>query len=120
MSSRELVDKIVNCVQTKKAVDLTVLDLNEVTSMCDYFVICTAESTPQMKAIFEHVANELKKDNTHVWHIEGANSLQWVLMDYVDVVLHIFLPEIREFYSLERLWNDAPRLEFTEEKISKN
>lgn len=111
LSSKELVDKIIERLLEKKAVEITVLDLHAITSICDYFIICTAESTPQIKAVYEHVEAELKQENIRVWHIEGTHNLQWVLMDYVDVVLHIFLPEVREFYSLERLWNDAPRVE---------
>jgi ribosome-associated protein len=114
LSSKELVEKIVHCALDKKAADLVVLDLHEISSICDYFIICTVESTPQVKAVFEHVEAELKQENTRVWHIEGTGNLQWVLMDYVDVVVHIFLPEVREFYSLERLWNDAPRVEIQE------
>lgn len=106
-----MVDKIIERLLEKKAVEITVLDLHAITSICDYFIICTAESTPQIKAIYEHVEAELKQENTRVWHIEGTRNLQWVLMDFVDVVVHIFLPEVREFYSLERLWNDAPRVE---------
>jgi len=87
------------------------MDLCGVTSITDYFVICSADSDIQVKAISEHIRDELGKEKIKPWHIEGYKSLRWVLLDFVDVVIHIFQPETREFFGLERLWGDAKIIE---------
>lgn len=114
MTTREVIDKIVDCALNKRAQDIKILDLTKVTSITDYFVICTADSKPQVKAICQEIEEQLLNENIRVWHIEGLTNLHWVLMDYVDLVVHIFLPEVRDFYSLERLWGDAEIIEIDE------
>lgn len=94
----------------KKAEEVTVLDLKKHTSMTDYFVFCSADSEPQIKAISKNVEERLKTLGHRPDHTEGRADTGWVLMDYDDFVVHIMLPEKRSYYDLERLWADAPRM----------
>jgi ribosome-associated protein len=103
-------------VQEKKAEEVAVLDLQKLTSFTDYFVICSGESEPQIKAIYRNVEDRLSKAGMKPDHIEGRSENGWILMDYDDFVVHIFSPEKRAFYDLERLWADAPRMEISEEQ----
>lgn len=91
----------------KKAEDVIIMELKEITSITDYFVICSGDSDIQVKAICDHIIEELEKENIQIWHVEGHQALNWILLDLVDVVIHIFRPEVREFYALEKLWGDA-------------
>ena len=93
----------------RKAEDIVVLDLRNIAEFTDYFMIATGTSDVQVKAIADHVRDELKKDSVRPEHLEGFRGGRWVLMDYVNFVVHVFLPQAREFYQLERLWGDAPR-----------
>ncbi len=94
----------------KKADSLLVLDLQAISTIADYFVICCGASTTQVRTIADAVEASLKAEGAHVSHREGLPESGWMLLDYGDVVVHIFLPETREFYALERLWGDAPEL----------
>ena len=103
--ARHAIDAIVD----KKGFDITIIDVREVSGVADYFVLCTGEVDLQIKAIVEGIKERIKEAcQERPWHVEGAEHLQWVLMDYVDVVIHVFNPEKRAFYELERLWGDAP------------
>ena len=93
----------------RKAHDVTVLDLRGISSATDYFVIASGRSDVQVKAIAEHVFAELKEDDVRAGHVEGLTSGRWVLLDYIDFVVHVFHPQARAFYQLENLWGDAPR-----------
>ena len=95
----------------KKASDIVVMDLRELTSVCDYFVVASAESEPQIKAVVAHIRNTLADEGQRPWHIEGMENRHWIVLDFVDVVVHIFREDARQTYSLERLWADAPRVE---------
>ena len=105
----KVLDIIVNCIEDKKGNQITCLDLRDIeASISDYFVICHGNSTTQVEAIASHIDKELQKQlGLKPWHKEGANNLQWILMDYYDIVTHIFLQDTREFYNLEGLWADA-------------
>lgn len=92
---------------SKKAEDVKILDLRKLTTISDFFVICTAYSDTQVKAIADTVIEGAKKMDERVWHKEGMEQKSWVLLDFVDVVVHIFLKDTRKFYSLEKLWADA-------------
>jgi len=92
----------------KKCEQVRILDLNGLTSVTDYFVIVTADSERKAKAAAEHIIEELKADDERPMHVEGMDSMHWILLDYVDVVVHIFMPDERSFYDLESLWSDAP------------
>ncbi|MFQ5752253.1 MAG: ribosome silencing factor [bacterium] len=107
MTSKSLAKKIADLSLEKKATDVRILNLHPLTSMTDYFVICTGSTNIQVKAISDHIWQNLKKDKIRPLHIEGLANQEWVLLDYVDVVVHIFQPHKREFYALERLWGDA-------------
>lgn len=107
MDSKELVDKIVENIQSKKGYDISILDLKKLSAMADYFVVCSAGANVQVKAIADEVDKKLRKEGIKSYHREGYNSLNWVLLDYFDVVVHIFKKDIREFYNIEKLWGDA-------------
>lgn len=94
----------------KKAEGLLVLDLQAVSTIADYFVICSGNSRTQIQTIAEAIEATLKGEGVHVRHREGLPESGWLLLDYGDVVVHVFLPETRDFYALERLWGDAPEL----------
>jgi ribosome-associated protein len=107
METKDLAYTIANLALEKKAKQIIVIDLAGITSMADYFVLMSGESDTQIKAIADHITRELREKKVRAYHTEGFKSLRWVLLDYVDVVAHIFRPEAREFYGLERLWGDA-------------
>jgi len=93
----------------KKAKDALVLDMRELSPVCDYFVIVSAESEPQVKAVVDRIEEGLRDAGERPWHVEGRGGRQWVLLDYVDFVVHVFLERTRDVYLLERLWGDAPK-----------
>ena len=107
LNSEQLSRHIAELSLAKKAENVIIMDLKELTSITDYFVICSADSDNQIKAISDHITEELEKQQIKIWHVEGYQSLTWVLLDLVDVVVHIFRPDVREFYALEKLWGDA-------------
>ncbi len=96
-------------VQEKLGEDVVVLDLRNRSPLVDYFVIATANSTIHAQAIAREVVDRLAQEGERVHHTEGVETAQWILLDYVDVIVHIFLSDIRLFYGLERLWGDAPQ-----------
>jgi ribosome-associated protein len=95
----------------KKARTPVALDLRELSGVCDYFFICSGSSEVQVKAIAEAVEDGLKLQGVRPWHIEGFESRRWVLLDYVEVVVHVFHEKTREYYMLDRLWGDARSLD---------
>jgi ribosome-associated protein len=100
---------VINGMQEKKATDIVLMDLRKVkNSIADFFVICTGNSDSQIDAISESVESEVyKSSGQDPWHKEGFQNKEWILLDYVDVVVHIFNRDLRSFYSLEDLWGDA-------------
>ena len=110
--SKQLAELIGELTLSKKAEDVLSIDVSEVSSTSNYFIICSAETGLQVRAI----ANAVRKGTPQKpWHVEGMENESWVLLDYVDVVLHVFKTETREFYSLEKLWGDAPVVEIKDE-----
>ena len=101
---------MVDAALDKKAENVTVLDLQELGSITDYFIVCHGRSGRQVQAISDRVEERLREAGIRPGHIEGYAAGEWVLMDYVDFVVHIFIEEKRGFYDLERLWSDAPRV----------
>ena len=93
----------------RKADDVLVLDLRGISTATDYFVIASGTSDVHVKAIAEHVGEELEKEGVRPQHVEGMTGARWVLLDYVDFIVHVFHPQARAFYQLENLWGDAPR-----------
>jgi ribosome-associated protein len=96
---------------SKKAVDMIGLDLSGLDGVADYFLICSGSSEPQVKAIAEAVEDQLRGLGAKPWHVEGREFRRWVLLDFVDVVVHVFHEKTREYYLLERLWGDARRVD---------
>ena len=92
----------------KKAEDVVIIDLRKLSAPTDYFVICSATTDRQVKAVVDNVLEGIEKEGHRAWHVEGYTARKWVLIDYVDVVVHVFNDETRRFYSLESLWGDAP------------
>lgn len=117
--SKKLCDAIVKGMQEKKAIDIMVMDLRKVkNAVADFFVICSGGSDKQLDAIADSVDEEVFKTvKENPWHVEGKNNKEWMLLDYFDVVAHIFKKEKREFFALEKLWGDA---EMTEIQDGKN
>lgn len=107
---------IVEAILEKKGKNVVTIDLSEVdNSICDFFIICHGESVTQVGAITESIEKKLKQENnTRAHHVEGVTNSQWVLMDYFDVLVHIFLEEYRGFYKLEELWADGKVAEVTD------
>jgi ribosome-associated protein len=115
--SKKLAELIGELVLTKKAEDVLSIDVSKVSSSANYFLICSAETGIQVKAI----ANAVRKGTPNKpWHIEGMENENWILLDYVDVILHVFKTSVREYYSLEKLWADAPTIEIKDESETSN
>ena len=113
---KRLANKLAKFTLEKKASNVVLMDLRKLTSMTDFFVVCSADSDTQVKAIVDHIKDQMKKQNIKVWHTEGYEKLRWVLMDFVDVIVHVFLKDVRDFYNLENLWGDA-KAELVQDKI---
>ncbi|MAC94672.1 MAG: ribosome silencing factor [Flavobacteriales bacterium] len=117
ISSDELAETIIQGIQERKGEEIVKIDLKEVDgAVTDYFIICQANSTTQVVAIKDSIEEFVRKNvGEKPWHVEGTANAEWVLLDYVDVVAHIFLPERREYFNLEGLWADAEILEVESE-----
>jgi ribosome-associated protein len=102
----------VKASQAKKAEDILVLDLREISSFTDFFVIVTGNSSRQNVAIFESIEQSLKKESSVPLGVEGREHAEWILMDYGSFIVHVFSRTAREYYSLEKLWGDAPRVTY--------
>ncbi len=110
--STKLIETITEALLEKKGKDIVLLDVRELTTLTDYFVVCHGSSDTQIRALASSVSEKTKKDlNEAVWQKEGMDAKRWVILDYVNVVVHIFTKEKREFYGIERMWNDAERTE---------
>ena len=115
MSALETAKDIIKFAQEKKGKQIVQMDISELSSFADYFVIISGDSNIQIKAIADHIIDGLHVQGIFARNKEGMNNLNWVLLDYIDVVVHIFNNETREFYGLERLWADAD-IEFISEE----
>lgn len=110
--SSQLAELIGELALSKKAENVLAIDVSNVSSSTNYFIICSAETGLQVRAI----ANAVRKGTPNKpWHVEGMENESWVLLDYVDVVLHVFKTSVREYYTLEKLWADAPIIEIKDE-----
>ena len=114
MNSLEKVKESVKILDSKKGYDIDVIEIGDVTAITDYFVICTGNSEPQLKALADEVEYQMKERGVPVGHIEGYATASWILLDYSDVIVHIFHKESRMYYSLERLWTDAKKVDVSE------
>lgn len=107
MRPKTLATKIARFALTKKASDVVMMDLRKLTDVADFFVVCSGDSDTQVKAIADAVADGTETIGVPVWRREGITGRQWILLDYVDVVVHVFHKEIRKYYNLEKLWGDS-------------
>ena len=116
LSSEQMAELSSQLALSKRAEEVTILDLRGLTDIADFFVICTGNSDTHIKAITDAILEGMEQREVRPWHVEGYSALNWVLIDYVDIVVHVFQRETREFYKLERLWGDA-KLKVVEEEI---
>ena len=107
--SSKIIKTIIAAIQDKKGENIISLDLRKINeAVADFFILCEATNQPQIRAIAENIERKVKeKCEENPWHHEGYSTLQWVLLDYVNVVVHIMLPDTRKFYKLEEMWSDA-------------
>lgn len=119
LTSSELAHRIARLALEKKGRQVLLLNLNKKSSVADYFVIVSADSHVQLQAVANHISASLRDEGIRILHREGEKEQSWVLLDYVDVVAHIFLQERREFYGLERLWADA-KMELVTDELQKS
>jgi ribosome-associated protein len=117
-SSRQRALLCINASLEKKAKDLIILKVKELSAFADYFIIASGTSDRQVRAIATAIQENLKKAEILPLGIEGEAAGQWILMDYNDVIIHIFLDTVRTFYDLERLWSEAPRMAVPDETVS--
>jgi len=105
----QLITTIISGIEDVKGKEITILDLRDIeNTVCDYFIICEGTSNTQVNAIVNSVQKKVSKElRDYPWHVEGGDNAEWVLMDYVNVVVHVFQKHIRQFYDIESLWGDA-------------
>lgn len=111
MSSEHFARRVAAIADEKMAGEIVALDMRDLVAYTDFLVICTARNERQAKAVHDEVYAQLKAEGLIPDHVEGERQASWVLMDYLDCVLHVFVPEARDYYRLETLWGEAPRLE---------
>jgi ribosome-associated protein len=109
------VAKVVRAALDKKAMDVVVLDLRNTPAFTDFFVLCSGQNQRQVKAIADAVEESLRAAKVRPAHVEGYDRAEWVLMDFFTFIVHVFTPQTRAFYSLERLWGDAERIDVSDE-----
>lgn len=115
MTSKEHALIAANAADAKKGVDIVIQDVSELLKVTDYFIIVTAQNRPQAQAIVDEIEKDLReKASCKPIGVEGLDTADWVLLDFGDIVVHVFRPEIRDFYRLETLWGDAPIVELTD------
>lgn len=109
INNDDLLANIILGIEEVKGEDINILDLREIdNSSCDYFVICNGNSNTQVNAIMNSVQKTVSKSiKDKPWHVEGSDNAEWILMDYVNIVVHVFQKHIREYYNIENLWGDA-------------
>ncbi len=118
MTSLEVSKLAAKALSAKKGLDIKVIKIEDISVLADYMVIATGTSNTQVKAMADNVEYELDNAGVSVSHIEGYRSNTWILMDYIDVIVHVFIDETREFYDLERLWKDGEEIDRSEEHTS--
>ena len=110
LESNILVEKVAEILKGKKAENIEIMDVANLTLLTDYFVICTGTSAIHIKALADELVLKLKELSIIIDHLEGYESARWILMDYGNVIIHIFQKEERNFYDLERLWSDTMKI----------
>ena len=106
------IERAIRAAEDKKAIELVVLDLRKAAGFTDFFVICSGTNPRQIRAIADAVVDALAEQGAKPAHVEGYDRSEWILLDYFDFIVHVFAPETRLFYGLERLWGSAERIEF--------
>lgn len=114
MTPKEMALLLVRALDSKKGQDILLLETDGLTTLSDYFVLCTGTSAPQLKALADAAEKSMKENGMLPHHVEGHRGGTWILQDYGDVVLHLFSPEAREFYDLDRLWQDAKKVDLSD------
>lgn len=114
METKDIAQKIAAAANDKKAKDILLLNMEGLSPVTDFYVICSAGNSTLVKAIADNIEDKLAEAGVHPTHKEGYADARWVLLDYGDVVAHVFLEEERDFYNLEQLWSDAPSESFVE------
>jgi len=118
MESGLVFERVIQALHEKKAQDVKAIDISELTTIAQYFVICSGTSVTHIKTLADFVEEKLMESGVHCLHREGYNSARWILLDYGDVVVHIFHEEDREFYGLERLWQDGKPVPVAEDRVA--
>jgi len=116
IETRKIVTKITHAASEKKALDIVTIDMRKLPTVCDYFVIASGTSTTHVRAIADSIIDKLKESGERPWHVEGEREALWMLIDYGDVVVHVFGQDTRKYYDLEKLWSDAPQKRYKEER----
>lgn len=117
--SAQLIDTITEALLEKKAKDIVLLDVRDLTTLTDYFIVCHGTSETQIRALAGNVTEKTKKQiGEAVWKQEGMDARRWIILDYVNIVVHIFNEEKREFYGIERMWSDAEKTEIEDNEIA--
>lgn len=114
MTALEISREAVKILDSKKAKDIKVLEIAGISSLGDYFIVASGSSTTQVKALADELEFKLKEQGVTPKRVEGYQSAAWIVLDYYDVIIHLFYEETRQFYSLERLWSDAPLLDISD------
>ena len=114
MESQDLAYEIARVIDDKKGHDIVILDLKDVCDIAEYFVIATGDNNRMVDAIVDEIENRLREKDIHAFAIEGREDNTWDLMDFGHVIVHVFQPEARAFYRLDRLWGDAPRMTYVD------
>lgn len=109
ISADQLISVIISGIEDVKGKEISILDLREIeNTVCDYFIICEGTSNTQVNAIVNSIQKKVSKElKDHPWHVEGADNAEWVLLDYVNIAVHVFQKHTREYYDIESLWGDA-------------
>ena len=115
LNGAEIAEIGVEAALDTRANNVVVLDLRGLSSVTDFFVICSGNSDTHVEGIANNIEEKLEEHSAKLWHREGGRRATWILLDYIDAIVHIFTEEVRDFYGLERLWGDAPRVEYDEE-----
>ena len=113
IKTHQYATRVAKLILEKKALDIKIIDVRKITTLTDFFIICTSESRPQTRAIADHISKQMKIEGIKAWHIEGYENLDWVLLDYVNIVIHVFSKESRDYYNIERLWADGRIIKVT-------
>ncbi len=117
MTSKETLKHILKAIDLKHGKDIEVLDINGISPLGDYFVIATGSSPAQIKAMSDEIEDIMTQNGIEPKKVDGKETCLWVLMDYRDIIIHLFNKESRDFYSLDKVWQDAPRLDLSEFSI---